>query len=107
MLDGVEPEVVERVEHAAAHVPGVRAVADAAARWSGHRLLVDLSIAVDSALNVTQGHEIAKAVRHQILHHLPHVSRVSVHVDPLGEAGDRFHRIEAHAHDGLPSHSHA
>jgi len=107
MLDGVEPDVVERVEHAATHVPGVRAVADAAARWSGHRLLVDLSIAVDPALNVTQGHEIAKAVRHQILHQLPHVSRVSVHVDPIGEAGDRFHRIEAHAHDGLPSHSHA
>ena len=106
MLDGVTPDVVERVEHAAAHVPGVRAVADAAARWSGHRLLVDLSIAVDPALSVTQGHEIAKAVWHQILHHLPHVSRVSVHVDPLGEAGDRFHRIEAHAHDGLPSHSH-
>jgi cation diffusion facilitator family transporter len=106
MLDGVAPDVVERVEHAAAHVPGVRAVADAAARWSGHRLLVDLSIAVDPALSVTQGHEIAKAARHQILHHLPHVSRVNVHVDPIDEAGDRFHRIEVHAHDGLPSHSH-
>ena len=106
MLDGVEPEILEAAEHAARHAPGVRDVAEVRARWVGHRLSMELSIAVDPALSVTGGHEIAKEVRHQILHHLPHVSSVTVHVDPTTEPGEEFHRVEAHAHDGLPVHSH-
>jgi hypothetical protein len=29
-----------------------------------------------------------------------------VHVDPVQEAGEEHHRISAHIHDGLPTHSH-
>ncbi len=106
MLDGVDPEVLEAAEHAAQHVPGVRDVAGARARWSGHRLHLELDVAVDPGVSVTEGHGIAKEVRHQILHQVPHVSWVTVHVDPVTELGERFHAIEGHAHDGLPVHSH-
>jgi hypothetical protein len=37
---------------------------------------------------------------------LPHLGHVTVHVDPLGEGGERHHRIGEHAHDGLPAHAH-
>ncbi|MBI3327065.1 MAG: cation transporter [Nitrospinae bacterium] len=107
VLDGIEPSVLKDIEQAARHVHSVRAVVEVRARWIGHRLSAELNIAVDPALSVTEGHQVAKEARHQILHHLPHISGVTVHVDPATEAGDGFHRVEAHAHDGLPLHSHA
>ena len=44
---------------------------------------------------VAEGHEIAKEVRHQLLHHLPHLGRVMVHVDPYGQGGSSTTRSES------------
>lgn len=106
MLDGVEPEVIAAIQHAAQHADGVREVTDVRARWIGHRLHAELNVAVDPQLSVTEGHEIAKEVRHQLLHHLDFLSGVTIHVDPAHESGEDYHRIESHAHDALPIHSH-
>jgi cation diffusion facilitator family transporter len=106
MLDGVDPEVLDAAEHAARRVPGVDDVGEVRARWIGHRLTLELNIAVGPDLTVTDGHGVAKEVRHQVLHHVPHVSGVTVHVDPATESGETFHGIDSHAHDGLPMHSH-
>jgi cation diffusion facilitator family transporter len=105
-LDSVEPAVRETITHAAGHVPGVEEVTDVKARWVGHRLYADVSITVDAGLTVGEGHEIAREVRHQLLHHLPHVGSVMVHVDPHGAGGERYHWIGRHAHDGLAVHAH-
>jgi cation diffusion facilitator family transporter len=106
MLDGVDPEVLDAAEHAARHVPGVRDVAEVRARWIGHRLTLELNVAVNPDVTVTEGHGVAKEVRHQVLHHVPHVSGVTVHVDPATESGESHHHIDSHAHDGLPIHAH-
>jgi len=106
MLDGVDPETLEAIGHAARHVPRVEEVTDLRARWIGHRLHAEVSITVPGGLSVGDGHEIAKEVRHQLLHHLPHLGRVMVHVDPYGQGGEQYHRLGEHAHDGLPTHSH-
>jgi cation diffusion facilitator family transporter len=106
MLDGVDPETFETIDHAVRHVPRVEEVTDLRVRWLGHRLLVEVSITVPAGLTVAEGHEVAKEVRHQLLHHLPHLGRVMVHVDPHGQGGEQHHRIGEHAHDGLPAHSH-
>ena len=105
-LDGVETQALQDIVHAAGHVPGVTEVTDVRARWIGHRLHADLSITVPGARSVREGHEVAMAVRHQLLHHLPHLGSMTVHVDPDGQGGDRHHRIGAHVHDGLPMHTH-
>ena len=105
-LDAVEPEVVDTITHAAGRVPNVEEVSEVKARWVGHRLHAELHVTVPGGFSVAAGHAIAKEVRHQLLHHLPHLGTVMVHVDPLGEGGERHHRIGAHAHDGLPVHSH-
>jgi len=105
-LDGVETQALQDIVHAAGQVLGVTEVTDVRARWIGHRLHADLSITVPSTLSVGEGHEVAKAVRHQLLHHLPHLGSMTVHVDPDGQGGDRHHRIGAHVHDGLPMHTH-
>jgi cation diffusion facilitator family transporter len=106
MLDGVDPEVVREVAHAAGHVRRVEEVSDVRARWIGHRLHVDVSVTVPGGLSVAEGHDVARDVRHQLLHHLPHLGRVMVHVDPYGQGGERHHRIGEHAHDGMPAHTH-
>ena len=106
LLDGVDPEVIDEVRHAAKHVAGVEDIAEIRVRWIGHRLLAEVNVAVRSDLSVEQGHDIATEVRHQLLHHLPYLSNATIHVDPLGASGEIHHRIEEHAHDELPTHSH-
>src|SRR6266403_1776786 len=66
-LDGVETRALQDIVHGASHVPGVTEVTDVRARWIGHRLHADLNITVPGTLSVGEGHEVAKAVRHQLL----------------------------------------
>jgi cation diffusion facilitator family transporter len=106
LLDGVEPEAIEEIRHAACHVPGVEDVSEVRARWLGHRLQAEVNVAVDPDLSVDEGHAIAREVNHQLLHHLSYLSGAVIHVDPVQEAGEEHHRIPAHSHDGLPTHSH-
>ena len=106
MLDGVEPEVLEEIDHAVEHVEGVKKIGDIKARWVGHKLYVELVVAVRSDASAKEGHEVAKEVRHQILHHLPHVGSVVIHVDPESDFGEEHYRMGHHSHGDFPSHSH-
>jgi len=106
MLDGVESETLDEITHTAGHVARVEGVNDVRARWIGHRLHVDVSVTVPAGLSVAEGHDIARDVRHQLLHHLPHLGCVMVHVDPYGQGGEHHHRVGPHSHDDLPLHSH-
>ncbi len=106
LLDGVDPEVVHEIKHAANHVDGVHDITEVRVRWIGHRLLAEVNIAVSSDLTVEKGHEIAKDVRHELLHHLHYLSNAIIHIDPVSASGEEHHRIAGHTHDELPSHSH-
>ena len=99
--------MTDQIRHAAAHVPEVKEVTDVRARWLGHRLHAEVNIAVDSDLTVAAGHAVAAEVRHRLLHRLKSLSLAVIHVDPIEQSGEAHHRIEGHAHDGLPIHSHA
>jgi cation diffusion facilitator family transporter len=106
LLDGVEPEAIEEIRHAASQVPGVEDVSEVRARWLGHRLHAEVNVAVNPDLSVAEGHAIAREVHHQLLHHLSYLSGAVIHIDPVQEAGEEHHRVAAHSHDGLPTHSH-
>jgi cation diffusion facilitator family transporter len=115
-LDGVDPDVLSEVQHAAAHVAGVRDVKEIRARWLGHQLLAEVNIAVDASLTVEQGHQIATGVHRQLMTHLPFLARAVVHVDPVGASGEEHHQhpqppddpsSEPHAqHDEATTHEH-
>lgn len=105
-LDGLDPEILDELRHVVVHVPEVREVGEVRARWIGHRLHAEVNVAVDGGLTVSAAHAIAMEVRHRALHHLPHLGNVTVHVDPTDQGGEHHHRVTAHAHDGLPVHSH-
>src|SRR5262249_24951267 len=49
MLDGVEPDVLDSIGHAARHVEQVEEVSDVRARWVGHRLHAEVSGTVRGA----------------------------------------------------------
>lgn len=106
LLDGVEPEVIDEIRHAAHRVSGVREVTEVRARWIGHRLHAEVNITVSPGLSVAEGHAISKEVHHQLLHHLSYISMTVIHVDPVEESGEHHHRVAEHSHDGLPLHSH-
>jgi cation diffusion facilitator family transporter len=106
LLDGVDPAVLDEVQHAAHHVTDVREVTEVRVRWVGHRLSAEINIAVNSHLSVEQGHRVAQEVRHALLHHLPYLGNATIHVDPVSASGEHHHRILEHRHDELPTHSH-
>jgi divalent metal cation (Fe/Co/Zn/Cd) transporter len=106
LLDGVDPSVIDDVRQVAARVEGVEDVAEVRARWLGHRLRAEVNVAVDPELSVAEGHVVARAVNHRLLHELGYLETTVVHVDPAQESGEEHHRVAAHSHDGLPTHSH-
>ena len=106
LLDGIDPAVIDEVQHAVQHVGDVREVTEVRVRWVGHRLSAEINIAVDSDLSVEEGHRVAHEVRHELLHHLPYLGHATIHVDPLSASGEHHHRIRQHQHGQLPIHSH-
>lgn len=95
LMDAVDPEIVEQVEQTARNVAGVINVHDTRVRWHGHRLQIELHVTVDEDLSTRESHRIAEEVRHQLCHDQPHLSFVTIHVDPCGHSG-----ADPHAHTG-------
>ena len=92
LLDGVEPEVPDEIRDVASLTHGIREAPEVRVRWLGHKMLAEVNIAVDPSLSVVSGHDIAEDVHHQLLHNLKYLSNATVHVDPVGLAGEEFHR---------------
>jgi cation diffusion facilitator family transporter len=59
MLDGVEPEILDEIQHAAGHVAGVERVTERKARWLGHKLHADVAIRVHEALPLAEANRTA------------------------------------------------
>ncbi len=106
LLDGVDTEVMDEIQHTVRHIDGVHSVTEVRVRWLGHRLHAEVNVSVDSDLSVTKGHHIAMNVQHDLLHHLRYLASATVHVDPRDSSGEHHHRAANHSHDDLPTHSH-
>ncbi|MFH1023320.1 MAG: cation diffusion facilitator family transporter [Planctomycetota bacterium] len=94
LTDRVDPDLVACLREAAAGVPGVEAVAEVRARWTGRRLHAEVNVAVNPGLSVEEGHDVAKRVAQALRHAAGELDGAVVHVDPAGESGDTFHRME-------------
>lgn len=81
LVDGfaIEPDVLQR---AVREVAGVREVRQVRSRWIGNVKAVDLIIAVDNQLSITQSHDIAHAVEDMLVAKFQ-VADVSIHVEPV------------------------
>jgi cation diffusion facilitator family transporter len=91
LMNGVDPALVDRIEHQARHCSGVVGVRQVQVRWEGHRLRADLAIHVDSDLTVTDAHAIAHHVEHELMHHIAHLDEAAIHIEPDPDASVPAH----------------
>lgn len=84
LLDGIDPEVTEKIRSTTGTTPGVVDVSSVRVRWAGHRMYAEVDLAVGGDLTVSEGHAIAAEARHRLLHALPELSDATIHVDPAG-----------------------
>lgn len=82
LMDESPPGVTSAVRSAAASDPAVRRVDVARVHPLGSYYIVDLEIALDSELNLLEGHDIAHRVADRVRTGVPHVREVRVHVNP-------------------------
>lgn len=96
LMDGVDDGVIELLGAAAAVVEGVEGVDRVRARWSGHRIEGDASIRVSQDLDVVSAHRIADEVEHAMLHAVPHVEAIVVHLHPVAVDDHELHELSGH-----------
>ena len=82
LLDGIEPEILSKVENAPLGVEGVHSVHEVRARWLGHKVHADLHITVDSHLTVAESHGIVERVHDVLRDHVPAFGGANIHVCP-------------------------
>ncbi|MFH0797468.1 MAG: cation diffusion facilitator family transporter [Candidatus Omnitrophota bacterium] len=80
----VEEPTLNQIQAVVSSVKDVRRVHDLAARRLGPDILVEMHILVDGNLSVQKGHQIADEVEHHLKQQVSGVSRVTIHVDPIG-----------------------
>ena len=85
LMDGIEPELVDRARHTLEHTPGVISVPSLQLRWVGHRLQGNATIQIADR-RVSDGDGITHAAQHELAHALPNlddmVLRVTAAADP-------------------------
>src|SRR3990172_960762 len=97
LVDGVSPDLLLEVEHLCRHHSEVQDVYDIRARWSGRKLLAELTLALNPTLDLQRAHAIAEEVRHTLLHEIHRLEDVTVHFDPAGV--QQAHELTAHHFD--------
>ncbi|MCK6371237.1 MAG: cation diffusion facilitator family transporter [Gammaproteobacteria bacterium] len=114
MLDGVEPEVLAELRHAAEHIEGVAGLDNVRARWVGHRLHAEADLIVDPSMAVRDGAAIAARVREAAMRHLPALSALRLAYAEAGpnpqETGAResgHDHGDHHGHDHGDGHVHS
>lgn len=87
MLDGVEPGIVGEIHHAAEHVRGIDRVVEAKARWLGHKLHVDVTIAVSDGMLLAAANNIAASLKAELFAHIPALAVATVRFAEAEEGG--------------------
>ncbi len=77
LLDGVEPELVDRAEHALRHIPEITEISDIRLRWVGHRLHGDVLVVVPP-VSLAEANAIAVQAEDSIRRHVRNLGTVSV-----------------------------
>lgn len=72
LLDGVEPHLLDQVEHALEHVDGISRVDRVRLRWVGHRLEGDAIVTV-STQDAAQSGRVSTRAEASVRQHLPNV----------------------------------
>ena len=96
LMDAVEPALSDQVRRIVTATSGVEGDPEVRIRWVGHQLWADVQLTVDSERSFTDAHAIAEEARHRLMHDVPRLAEVSVHVDPCMHAGVDHHAVTEH-----------
>lgn len=77
LMDGIEPELIDRAQHAIEHVDQVQAVEQVRLRWSGHRLEGDALIRIPD-VPLHEADQITAAAEKSVRDHMPNVDVMNV-----------------------------
>jgi cation diffusion facilitator family transporter len=98
LMDAVDPAILAQATKAAESAAGVESVSQVRARWIGHTIHAEVLLTAKSSLLLGQAHAVAERARHAMLHAVPKLSSVTVHVDPDSADGHDYHAKLQH-HD--------
>lgn len=79
LMDGIEPELVDRAEHALAHVAQIESVEQVRLRWVGHRLHGDAVVRA-TGISLADADRVAGEAEASVKRHLPNVDEMAVRV---------------------------
>ncbi|MEL6381031.1 MAG: cation diffusion facilitator family transporter [Cyanobacteria bacterium J06626_18] len=80
LLDGVDPDIIDTLRHAAEPVTEVESIGTIRARWLGHRLYAELDVVVAEDCSVKDGQAIAEAVSLQLQAQIPYLENARVRI---------------------------
>ncbi|WP_051498791.1 cation diffusion facilitator family transporter [Microbacterium sp. MRS-1] len=77
LMDGIEPELLDRVEHALGHVPEVQGIEQVRLRWIGHRLYGEATLRIPD-VSLAEANRIAADAEAAVKRHLPNMDEMSI-----------------------------
>lgn len=77
LMDGIEPELLDRAEHALEHIPEVTGINQVRLRWIGHRLHGEAIIRIPD-VSLIEANRIAAAAEESVKRHLPNVDDMAI-----------------------------
>lgn len=95
LLDEADASLVATIEEVAAATDGVLGVTAARARWTGRRVLAEITLEVAPESTLERAHALGEEVRHRLYHRIDPLTDVIVHLDPAGHV---------EAHDAVSHH---
>lgn len=78
LLDGVDPQLVDRAESSLEQLSSIRRVQSVCMRWAGHRLHVTAVLGIDPATTVADFNTLAEQAESVLRQRLPNVGTVSL-----------------------------
>jgi cation diffusion facilitator family transporter len=76
LLDGVDPDLVDRAETTVSALPGITRVEDVRMRWTGHRLSIEATVETDPTMTVGSFHALEHEADHAMRSQLRSVGTV-------------------------------
>ena len=80
LMDAVDPALIHRMEHPIWDVVGEERLERIRARWVGHRLYADVTIAVDSTLSLPEANALIECMRADLQRAIPHLADINVNL---------------------------
>lgn len=85
LMDGIEPELIARAEHALGHVHQISRVDELRLRWVGHRLQGDALVTIPN-LPLAEANMIAREAEESVRRHLRNIDAMHVRTITLDRA---------------------